>query len=71
MAITTLETAELIKYASNSFLATKISFINEIVNLRETLGADVKTVAKGMGGLRSSPNGRPARIPRAHDHRRA
>jgi len=49
MVVTTLETAELIKYASNSFLATKISFINEMANLCEALGADVKTVAKGMG----------------------
>jgi UDPglucose 6-dehydrogenase len=49
MLVTTLETAELIKYASNSFLATKISFINEIANLCEALGADVKAVAKGIG----------------------
>jgi UDPglucose 6-dehydrogenase len=49
MVVTTLETAELIKYASNCFLATKISFINEIANLCETLGADVQSVARGMG----------------------
>ena len=49
MVVTSLETAELIKYASNAFLATKISFINEIANLCEHVGADVKTVAKGMG----------------------
>jgi len=41
--------AEMIKYASNAFLATKISFINEIANLCEQLDADVKSVAKGMG----------------------
>lgn len=46
---TTLETAELIKYASNSFLATKITFINEIADLCERLGTDVQTVARGMG----------------------
>ena len=49
MVVTSLETAELIKYASNSFLATKISFINEIANLCESLGADVKAVSKGLG----------------------
>jgi UDPglucose 6-dehydrogenase len=44
-----LRTAEMIKYASNAFLATKISFINEIANICEALGADVKEVAAGMG----------------------
>jgi UDPglucose 6-dehydrogenase len=47
--ITDIKTAELIKYASNAFLATKISFINEIANLCETVGADVQVVAKAMG----------------------
>lgn len=47
--ITDIETAEIIKYASNAFLATKISFINEIANLCEMVGADVHMVAKGMG----------------------
>jgi len=47
--ITTPETAELIKYASNAFLATKISFINEIANLCEKVGTDVHHVAKAMG----------------------
>lgn len=47
--ITNIETAELIKYASNSFLATKISFINEMSNLCEKVGADVNIVARGMG----------------------
>jgi UDPglucose 6-dehydrogenase len=46
---TNLETAELIKYATNAFLATKISFINEMANLCERVGADVKMLAKGMG----------------------
>ncbi len=46
---TDLESAELIKYASNAFLATKISFINEISSLCEAVGADVHAVAKGMG----------------------
>ncbi len=47
--ITDLETAEMIKYASNSFLATKISFINEMAVLCDKVGADVVTVAKAMG----------------------
>jgi len=47
--ITDLRTAEMIKYASNAFLATKISFINEIADICEALGADVKEVAVGMG----------------------
>jgi UDPglucose 6-dehydrogenase len=47
--ITNPESAEMIKYASNAFLATKISFINEIANLCDLLGADVRDVAKGMG----------------------
>ena len=47
--VTDLESAELIKYASNAFLATKISFINEMSALCEAVGADVHAVAKGMG----------------------
>lgn len=47
--ITTIETAELIKYASNSFLATKVTFMNEMANLCEALGADIHVVAKAMG----------------------
>ncbi|MCC7411749.1 MAG: UDP-glucose/GDP-mannose dehydrogenase family protein, partial [Gammaproteobacteria bacterium] len=47
--VTNLESAELIKYASNAFLATKISFINEMSLLCEEVGADVHAVAKGMG----------------------
>jgi UDPglucose 6-dehydrogenase len=47
--MTDLRTAEMIKYASNAFLATKISFINEMANICEALGADVKEVAAGMG----------------------
>jgi UDPglucose 6-dehydrogenase len=49
MVIASLETAELIKYAANSFLATKISFINEIANVCEAVGADVQVVAKAIG----------------------
>ncbi|MGD6967751.1 UDP-glucose dehydrogenase family protein [Rossellomorea vietnamensis] len=47
--VTTIETAEMIKYASNAFLATKISFINEIATICEKFNADVTDVAKGMG----------------------
>jgi UDPglucose 6-dehydrogenase len=47
--ICNLRTAEMIKYASNAFLAARISFINEIANICEALGADVKEVATGMG----------------------
>jgi UDPglucose 6-dehydrogenase len=47
--VTNLESAELIKYAANAFLATKISFINEVSTLCEAVGADVHAVAKGMG----------------------
>jgi len=47
--ITDLRTAEMIKYASNAFLATRISFINEIATMCEALGADIKEVAAGMG----------------------
>jgi UDPglucose 6-dehydrogenase len=49
MLFTDIETAELIKYAANAFLATKISFINEIADLCEKVGADVQDVANGIG----------------------
>ncbi len=49
VVITDVPTAEVIKYASNVFLATKISFINEMANLCERVGADVQMVSKGMG----------------------
>jgi UDPglucose 6-dehydrogenase len=49
MVFTDIETAELIKYAANAFLATKITFINEIADLCEQVGADVQDVAKGIG----------------------
>jgi UDPglucose 6-dehydrogenase len=55
--ITDPRTAEMIKYAANAFLATKISFINEVASVCERLGADVRAVAEGMG--------RDARIGRA------
>ncbi len=47
--VTNIETAELIKYASNAFLATKVSFINEVANICERVGGDIHMVAKGMG----------------------
>ena len=49
MVVTSIETSELIKYAANAFLATKISFINEIADLCERLGCDVQAVAQGIG----------------------
>ncbi|MBY8974437.1 UDP-glucose/GDP-mannose dehydrogenase family protein [Rhodobacteraceae bacterium NNCM2] len=49
MVITSLESAEMIKYAANAFLALKITFINEIADLCERSGADVQSVAKGIG----------------------
>ena len=49
VVLTALETAEMIKYAANAFLATKITFINEIADLCEKLGADVQDVARGIG----------------------
>jgi UDPglucose 6-dehydrogenase len=49
VAFTTIETAELIKYAANAFLATKITFINQIADLCEAVGADVQDVAHGIG----------------------
>lgn len=49
IVVTDVKTAELIKYAANGFLSTKISFINEIANLCEVVGADVQTVAKAIG----------------------
>lgn len=49
IVITDIRSAEMIKYASNAFLATKISFINEIANICEKVGADVTKVAEGMG----------------------
>jgi UDPglucose 6-dehydrogenase len=49
LVFTTIETAELIKYAANAFLATKITFINEIADLCEAVGADVQDIARGIG----------------------
>jgi UDPglucose 6-dehydrogenase len=49
MVFTNIETAEVTKYAGNAFLATKISFINEIADLCERVGADVHDVARGIG----------------------
>src|SRR5207244_12174988 len=49
MVFTSIETAEVIKYAANAFLATKITFINEVADLCEVVGADVQDVARGIG----------------------
>ena len=52
IVITSLEAAELIKYAANAFLATKITFINEVANLCDAIGCDVHDVARGMASHR-------------------
>jgi UDPglucose 6-dehydrogenase len=49
LLLTGLETAEMIKYSANTFLATKIAFINEMADIAEQVGADIELVAKGMG----------------------
>lgn len=49
LLLTNLETAELIKYSANAFLASKISYINELTELCESIGADIRAVSKGMG----------------------
>jgi UDPglucose 6-dehydrogenase len=49
IVFTTIETAEMIKYAANAFLATKVTFINEVADLCEAVGADVQDVARGIG----------------------
>jgi UDPglucose 6-dehydrogenase len=49
VVFTTIETAELIKYAANAFLATKVTFINQVADLCEAVGADVQDVARGIG----------------------
>ena len=49
VVLTNVQTAELTKYAANAFLATKISFINEVANLCENVGADVQAIARGIG----------------------
>ena len=49
--ITNIETAEMIKYASNAFLSMKISYVNEIANLREKIGADIQVVTRLWGEM--------------------
>ena len=49
VVVTDLSSAEMVKYASNAFLATKISFINEVANICDRVGADVTQVARGIG----------------------
>jgi hypothetical protein len=83
MAFTPLEIAELIKYAANAFLATKITFINEVADLCEAVGADVQDVARGIGldgrigrkflhvgpGFGGKPRRNVGRRPRLSQHR--
>lgn len=49
LLFTSLESSEIIKYAANSFLATKISFINEIANFAELVGANISDISRGIG----------------------
>ena len=60
-------TAELIKYAANAFLATKITFINEIADLCEKVGADVQEVARGIGNNDRMGRNSCMRVPASED----
>jgi UDPglucose 6-dehydrogenase len=64
IVFTGLESAEMIKYAANAFLATKITFINEIAALCERVGADIRTWRQGHGPRRADRQQVPARRPR-------
>ena len=68
LMFTARRTAELIKYAANAFLATKITFINEIADLSERVGADVQEVARGIGLTTASGRNFCMRGPASADH---